>query len=47
MKNIGIASREIVGQTQPPESTNIQLMVDDLRHRWQAVLAELTTRRDK
>ncbi|XP_033609096.1 dystrophin, isoforms A/C/F/G/H isoform X6 [Cryptotermes secundus] len=47
MSNIGLACREIVGRSQPPESTNIQTMVDDLRHRWQVVLAELTTRRDK
>lgn len=47
MSNIGIACREVVGRSQPPESTNVQIMVDDLRHRWQVVLAELTTRRDK
>jgi uncharacterized membrane protein YoaT (DUF817 family) len=47
MSNIGLACREIVGRSQPPESTNVQTMVDDLRHRWQVVLAELTTRRDK
>ncbi|PSN31166.1 hypothetical protein C0J52_25768 [Blattella germanica] len=47
MSNIGMACREVVGRSQPPESTNVQTMVDDLRHRWQIVLAELTTRRDK
>jgi len=47
MSNIGIACRDVVGRSQPPESTNVQIMVDDLRHRWQVVLAELTTRRDK
>jgi hypothetical protein len=47
MSNIGIACREVVGRSQPPESTNVQIMVDDLRRRWQVVLAELTTRRDK
>jgi hypothetical protein len=47
MSNIGLACREIVGRSQPPESTNVQSMVDELRRRWQVVLAELTTRRDK
>ncbi|XP_069695333.1 dystrophin, isoforms A/C/F/G/H isoform X7 [Periplaneta americana] len=47
MSNIGIACREVVGRSQPSESANIQKMVDELRHRWQIVLAELTTRRDK
>ncbi|KAJ4445849.1 hypothetical protein ANN_12534, partial [Periplaneta americana] len=46
MSNIGIACREVVGRSQPSESANIQKMVDELRHRWQIVLAELTTRRD-
>jgi chromosome segregation ATPase len=47
MSNIGISCREVVGRSQPPDSTDVQIMVDDLRQRWQVVLAELTTRRDK
>nr|CAD7448658.1 unnamed protein product [Timema bartmani] len=47
MSNIGTASREVMSRSGPPENTNVQKRVDELRRRWQVVLAELSTRRDK
>nr|CAD7404044.1 unnamed protein product [Timema cristinae] len=47
MSNIGTASREVMSRSGPPENTNVQKRVDELRKRWQVILAELSTRRDK
>ncbi|XP_063241315.1 dystrophin, isoforms A/C/F/G/H-like [Bacillus rossius redtenbacheri] len=47
MSNIGVACREIMSRSAGTNNSGVQSLVDGLRARWQVILAELTTRRDR
>lgn len=50
MNNLSSTCRDVIGRPGPDQdhmSRELSLKVDELRKRWQAILAELTAQRDK